>query len=76
MATVDLCLGCIPDAVADAGGIAVITSDHGNAECMWTEKNGKRSPMVAHTLNSVPFIVKDFHGQNTLRLTSAPDPPA
>ncbi|WP_045219089.1 2,3-bisphosphoglycerate-independent phosphoglycerate mutase [Desulfonatronum thioautotrophicum] len=74
VATVDLCLGRILDAVADAGGIAVITSDHGNAECMWTEKNGKRSPMVAHTLNPVPFIVKDFHDQNTLRLTSVPDP--
>ena len=41
-----------------------MTADHGNADCMFTEKKGKREPMVAHTLNPVPFIVKDFSGAN------------
>lgn len=74
VATVDTCLERILDAVAQAGGIAVITADHGNADCMWTEKNGKRSPMVAHTLNPVPFIVKDFCNRNAIRLAHVPNP--
>ena len=44
--------------------IIVVTADHGNADCMWTVKKGVKSPMVAHTLNPVPFIVKDFSGAN------------
>lgn len=66
--TVDLCLGRLLAALERAGGIAVITADHGNADIMWTEKKGKRSPMVAHTLNPVPCIIKDFSGKNNFRL--------
>jgi 2,3-bisphosphoglycerate-independent phosphoglycerate mutase len=50
--------------VRAAEGVLVVTADHGNADCMFTEKKGKREPMVAHTLNPVPFIVKDFSGAN------------
>jgi len=78
VATVDLCLGRILEAVRQARGIAMITADHGNADCMWTMKNGKKSPMVAHTLNPVPFIVKDFSGVNACvnawRLAGVADP--
>ncbi len=66
--TVDLCLGRILKAVGRARGAAVITADHGNADCMWTEKNGKRSPMVAHTKNPVPFILHDYSGANPFSL--------
>lgn len=72
--TVDLCLGRILEAVADAGGVAVITADHGNADCMWTAKNGKITPMVAHTLNPVPLIIKDFSGANTFVAAGVPQP--
>jgi 2,3-bisphosphoglycerate-independent phosphoglycerate mutase len=41
---------------------------------MWTEKNGQRSPMVAHTLSPVPFIVKDFCNRNAIRLSQIPNP--
>jgi 2,3-bisphosphoglycerate-independent phosphoglycerate mutase len=71
---VDLCLQRILDAVEKAGGIAVITADHGNADCMWTIKNGKRVPMVAHTLNPVPFIIKDYSRANSFRLTGVAMP--
>jgi len=64
--TVDMCLLRLLKEVERAGGVAVITADHGNADCMWTEKKGKRTPMVAHTLNPVPFIVKDFSAANAL----------
>ena len=52
----------------------VLTADHGNADCMFTEKNGRREAMVAHTLNPVPFVVKDFSGANRLSLTTIPTP--
>ncbi len=66
--TVDFCLGRLLTTVEQAGGIAVVTADHGNADCMWTEKNGVRSPMVAHTKNPVPFVIRDFSGRNRYRL--------
>ena len=72
--TVDLCLGRLLKAVAKAKGIAVITADHGNADCMWTEKKGVRSPMVAHTLNPVPFVVVNYSGKNTFRIKSVAQP--
>jgi 2,3-bisphosphoglycerate-independent phosphoglycerate mutase len=52
--TVDECLGRVVEAVHAAGGAAVITADHGNADEM-LEDDG--SPDTAHSLNPVPFIV-------------------
>lgn len=72
--TVDLCLRRLLPEIERAKGIAVITADHGNADCMWIEKGGKREPMVAHTLNPVPFIIKDYSGVNRLSLREAPSP--
>lgn len=71
---VDMSLGRLLKEVGKAGGIAVITADHGNADCMWTEKNGVRSPMVAHTKNPVPFIVKDYSGLNQFELAGVEGP--
>jgi len=68
--TVDLCLGRLLAAIEHAGGIALVTADHGNADCMWIEKNGTKSPMVAHTKNPVPFIVKAFDNSNKLVLNT------
>ena len=70
----DLGLRRIVPAVQAAGGVLVVTADHGNADCMFTEKNGKREPMVAHTLNPVPLIIKDFSGANRFRLTNVTGP--
>ena len=72
--TVDLCLNRLLDVLADAGGIAVITADHGNADCMWQKKNGRIVPMVAHTLNPVPFIIKDFSDSNRFVFTGIDHP--
>jgi 2,3-bisphosphoglycerate-independent phosphoglycerate mutase len=71
---VDLELGRLARSVQASKGILVVTSDHGNADCMFTEKNGVREPMVAHTLNPVPFIVKDFSGANPLALAGVTSP--
>ena len=72
--TVDLCLGRLLQVLAKKQGIAIITADHGNADCMWTEKKGKRSPMVAHTLNPVPCIVVDYSQKNTFSLAAVEQP--
>ena len=72
---VDRGLGRLLTAIEKARGVALILADHGNAELMFTEKDGKREPMVAHTLNPVPCIVKDYSGVNTFALVSPEKPP-
>jgi len=52
---VDQCAGKIRDAVRRAGGILIVTSDHGNAETMVLD--GGTSPNTAHSTNRVPFIL-------------------
>jgi 2,3-bisphosphoglycerate-independent phosphoglycerate mutase len=53
--TTDACLGEIVEAVDRAGGVSLITADHGNAEQM-LEPDGT-SPHTAHTTNPVPLIL-------------------
>jgi 2,3-bisphosphoglycerate-independent phosphoglycerate mutase len=53
--TVDACLAEVVDAVEGAGGVSLITADHGNAEQM-LEPDGT-SPHTAHTTNPVPLIL-------------------
>ncbi len=52
--TVDKCLGEVLCKLAGAGGSALVTADHGNAECMADEKG---LPHTAHTLNKVPLVL-------------------
>ena len=53
----DTCLGWITKAMRTAGGITLITADHGNAELMIDPKTGQ--PHTAHTTNPVPFHLID-----------------
>jgi 2,3-bisphosphoglycerate-independent phosphoglycerate mutase len=53
--TVDECLGEVVEAVARAGGVCLVTADHGNAEVM-LEPDGV-SPHTAHTTSPVPLIL-------------------
>jgi len=53
--TVDQCLGRLEEAVRSAGGVLLITADHGNAETMRDPDTG--APHTAHTLNPVPAIL-------------------
>jgi 2,3-bisphosphoglycerate-independent phosphoglycerate mutase len=55
--TVDRCLGDLLAAVERAGGVCLVTADHGNAEQM-LEEDGV-SPHTAHTSNPVPLVVTD-----------------
>lgn len=51
---VDRSLGQLLESISKAGGTALITADHGNAEMMWDAQN---NPWTAHTTNPVPFIL-------------------
>jgi 2,3-bisphosphoglycerate-independent phosphoglycerate mutase len=62
--TIDLCLARLVRAVKKAGGILVVSSDHGNSDDMYEcdyktgnviydEKTGKPKPRTAHSLNPV-----------------------
>ena len=53
--TVDGCLGQVVEATHRAGGVCLVTADHGNAERM-LEDDGV-SPHTAHTTNPVPLVV-------------------
>ena len=54
---VDECVGRVTDAIAEMGGVALITADHGNADRM-VDDDG--SPFTAHTTNPVPFCVVGY----------------
>ncbi len=55
---VDAELSRLLDSIANAGGHAVVTADHGNADDMGTEDD----PHTAHTFNPVPFVYLDPDG--------------
>jgi 2,3-bisphosphoglycerate-independent phosphoglycerate mutase len=52
--TADACLGPVVDAVHAAGGVCLVTADHGNAEVMIDAHGG---PHTAHTTSPVPLVV-------------------
>jgi 2,3-bisphosphoglycerate-independent phosphoglycerate mutase len=66
---VDLCLGRIMRAVKKAGGVLVVTADHGNSDDMYehdkktgkvlTKADGSPRAKTAHSLNPVPCIIYD-----------------
>lgn len=59
---VDTCLGGIVGKIREVGGVALITSDHGNCEEMSDLTNG--TPNNSHTTNPVPFhlIANNLNG--------------
>ncbi|MEI7812082.1 MAG: 2,3-bisphosphoglycerate-independent phosphoglycerate mutase [Ignavibacteria bacterium] len=66
--TVDECVGRLIEEVNRLGGIVLVTADHGNADEMFTEKNGVRSPKTSHTLNPVPFYIYDPQYNNDYKI--------
>ncbi len=81
--TVDLCLGRLLPAVAEARGILVVSADHGNADDMYERDKkgnilrdpatGEPKPKTAHSLNPVPCFIYDPAGAGRLRLSGKPD---
>jgi len=52
---VDGCLGRVVDAATAAGGVVLITADHGNAEHKIDPATNE--PLTAHTTNPVPVVL-------------------
>jgi 2,3-bisphosphoglycerate-independent phosphoglycerate mutase len=53
--TLDTCLGRLSESVEKAGGVMMITADHGNCEMMIDPETGE--PHTAHTINPVPLVM-------------------
>lgn len=76
---VDLSLARVLKAIDAAGGVALITADHGNADEMFeldkktkqpaVNKDGSFKAKTAHTLNPVPLILYDNVSGGKLGLT-------
>jgi 2,3-bisphosphoglycerate-independent phosphoglycerate mutase len=54
--TTDACLGRVVESVQGAGGVLLVTADHGNAE---QELQADGTPHTAHTTNPVPLVVTE-----------------
>jgi len=71
---IDLQLARLLRAVERAGGAALITADHGNADQMYridkTTGAYLEAPLTSHTLNAVPLYLFDPVGRATLRPTA------
>lgn len=72
--TVDACVGKIVETVNRLGGITILTADHGNADEMFTEKDGKKTPKTAHTLQPVPFVIIDSSYQGEYQMSKIEKP--
>ncbi len=71
---VDAAVGQIVEALGKAGGCALITADHGNAEEMKVMAgDGKLEPSTRHSINPVPCILFDPAFDGSYRLRQATD---
>ena len=61
---VDKCLGRLEDAIKRAGGVMLVTADHGNCELMMDETT--HAPYTAHTTFPVPVVL--FNGPKGVKL--------
>lgn len=71
---VDQCVEELISVVHELNGVVIYTADHGNADVMFTEKDGIRSPKTSHTLNPVPFAIcfeKDPKGLSLVKSKDA-----
>ena len=76
--TVDLCLARILKVLKPAGGILIVTADHGNADEMHAmgkdgkpklDADGNPEMKTSHTLNPVPCYIYDCSGKSDLKLS-------
>jgi len=73
METVDRELGRLLEVIDELGGVLVFTADHGNADIMFTEADGARTPQTSHTLSPVPFVIHDPNHDGEYELAGADD---
>ena len=73
MEGLDLCIGRLKAAVKAAGGVMIVSADHGNSDDMYEHEkkdgavkrnaDGRPKAKTAHSLNPVPCIVYDPEGR-------------
>lgn len=73
MEVVDECVGRLIEVIKQNDGVLIYTADHGNADIMYTEKDGVRLPKTSHTLSPVPFAIVDPNYAGEYRLTPPND---
>ena len=77
----DLSVGRLMEAIKAAGGILVLTADHGNADEMYERnkkgeivmdaRTGQPKAKTSHSLNPVPCFIWDSTGKAGLRLSES-----
>ncbi|MEN9352792.1 MAG: hypothetical protein RL318_117 [Fibrobacterota bacterium] len=81
MQALDLQLARVIPAILKAGGTAIITADHGNADEMYEldkkgavkrDKEGNAKAKTSHTLNPVPFILVTADANPGWKLAEVP----
>ena len=73
--TVDGCVGELLEVVEELEGIAVVTSDHGNSDEMFTvNKSKNKNVKTAHTLNPVPFAIYDPNYSGEYKMADVENP--
>ncbi len=73
MQVVDECVAKLVAAIKRCEGVLIFTADHGNADIMFTEKDGIRTVKTSHTLSPVPFAILDSGYDNEYRLVAPHD---
>ena len=74
METVDNCVQQLIDVIQELNGVLIYTSDHGNADQMFTETStGDQIAMTSHTLAPVPFVIFDQQSSDEYHLTPPDD---
>ncbi len=71
---VDECVAKLLAVIKELNGIAVVLADHGNADEMFTVKNGKNQISTAHSLNPVPCAIVDsgYNGEYEMAKVNTP----
>ena len=60
--------------IDELNGIMIVTADHGNADEMFTMKNGKKDVKTSHTLNPVPFVIYNPNFKNNYEMANIDHP--
>ncbi len=74
MVVIDECMAELIAVIEELDGTLVYTADHGNADIMYTETDGVRSPKTSHTLSPVPFAIHAPQKGRTLELAPVDNP--
>ena len=74
MTVIDDCMARLIAVIEELDGVLVYTADHGNADIMYTESDGVRSPKTSHTLSPVPFAIFDPNYDGEYHMAPPPSP--